>query len=1223
MTSKSNSKKMCLNMIVKNEAHIILETLNNVKKYIDYWVISDTGSTDGTQDIIKNFFKKEGIDGELVSHEWKDFGHNRTKALEAAYDKSDYVWIIDADDIVVGDFKFPNKMDADLYSLKYGSDFTYDRGQVFKNRGLKWEYRGILHEFPACKNKKDVKGGKIEGNYYIDSRRLGARSQVADKYQRDAKLLSEHIEKYPKDELTARYCFYAGQSYFDSHDYVNSMKYYQMRVDFGNWFEEVYFSLNRIAQCLLHLKSDEKLIVDAYLKAHNYLPSRAEPLFELGEFYLSKKNFEKAVFYLDKATKIPYPSNQILFLHKDVYEWRAKYAHLIALTGLNQFKEAYNLADKYHSTYIREWQRFEQLKMSLVPKIDDEYINYDLRKVELITRYLKTNKKNNVTFTVTTCKRFNLFEKTMNSFINCCTDLLNIDRWLVVDDNSSEEDRTKMKELYPFCEFVFKGPDEKGHAVSMNMIRTMVSSPFILHMEDDWKFFVKKNYIKPAIEILIRNEINPIDVIPSNQNIKDKKIGQVLFNKNYTVVHDRPVLGGYLAKTDNNIIYRIHEHYPAGSNEYNEAVKKYKGGTCIYWPHYSLQPSVMSTKIYNELGPYPNAGFFERSYADKYYAANYISVFYDTFTCVHIGKQTWDKSTDTKNAYALNEVSQFDLNNKNPRHNNNLKSNNSTFDDYTFHPNKDTMGFDICFVANKSIEELKILADTNEKCVGFNTYGYLKFKIDESKFFNLQNKFYNNDGIYIKNKIDDIEVIEDVPVENQIENQINTSTNSTNASSSSAGIINQIIVHDEEETHAESVSNQPPHNNKPFSKADNDFAFFKGLDIMGHDIHLKFSSIEDMKSEALKDENCIGFNTYGYFKNDIDKLVHPHMFSMNDGIYIKKQHVGRLKDMTVTHMNEIKKKLQKTESQENQPKIEVLNEDDNKIKSQKIVIVTTLIIKSIAENLRNLLLELNYDVVVRYNLTLRDINSDDLYIIIANQLNTNLLPKKYILYQVEQSTSKWFNDDYKNIIKKSLYVWDFSLKNTEVYNDLKKNTYYMPMPFYLPNNPSNELYNDNIKYDILFYGCKNERRNNIMDLLSKKYNVKIGFDLMGDERDRLIMQSKIVLNLHYYENASLETCRLNEILKFNKLTISERPFEDEKNEELYKNLVVFSDLIKDDLSNIDELYRLIDHYLDDNNYNNKISDIVQNIVSLNDVSKKYIERNMGIINNNMNVEEFY
>ncbi len=60
----SKNRKICLNMIVKNEAHIILETLNNIKRHIDYWVISDTGSTDGTQDIIKKFFKKEGIEGE-------------------------------------------------------------------------------------------------------------------------------------------------------------------------------------------------------------------------------------------------------------------------------------------------------------------------------------------------------------------------------------------------------------------------------------------------------------------------------------------------------------------------------------------------------------------------------------------------------------------------------------------------------------------------------------------------------------------------------------------------------------------------------------------------------------------------------------------------------------------------------------------------------------------------------------------------------------------------------------------------------------------------------------------------------------------------------------------------------------------------------------------------------------------------------------------------------
>jgi len=56
---------LTLCMIVKNESHIILECLNSVYKYIDYWVICDTGSTDNTKEIITNFFKEKGIPGEI------------------------------------------------------------------------------------------------------------------------------------------------------------------------------------------------------------------------------------------------------------------------------------------------------------------------------------------------------------------------------------------------------------------------------------------------------------------------------------------------------------------------------------------------------------------------------------------------------------------------------------------------------------------------------------------------------------------------------------------------------------------------------------------------------------------------------------------------------------------------------------------------------------------------------------------------------------------------------------------------------------------------------------------------------------------------------------------------------------------------------------------------------------------------------------------------------
>ena len=52
---------ICLNMIVKNESHIIEKTLENIyqKFPISYWVISDTGSTDNTVEIIKNFLMRK------------------------------------------------------------------------------------------------------------------------------------------------------------------------------------------------------------------------------------------------------------------------------------------------------------------------------------------------------------------------------------------------------------------------------------------------------------------------------------------------------------------------------------------------------------------------------------------------------------------------------------------------------------------------------------------------------------------------------------------------------------------------------------------------------------------------------------------------------------------------------------------------------------------------------------------------------------------------------------------------------------------------------------------------------------------------------------------------------------------------------------------------------------------------------------------------------------
>ena len=95
--------------MVKNEAPVIERMLESVYKYIDYWVIQDNGSTDGTQDIIKNFFERKGIPGFLYHEPWKYFGYNRNHALQTCLSSNhgcEYIFRVDADEIFEVDESF-------------------------------------------------------------------------------------------------------------------------------------------------------------------------------------------------------------------------------------------------------------------------------------------------------------------------------------------------------------------------------------------------------------------------------------------------------------------------------------------------------------------------------------------------------------------------------------------------------------------------------------------------------------------------------------------------------------------------------------------------------------------------------------------------------------------------------------------------------------------------------------------------------------------------------------------------------------------------------------------------------------------------------------------------------------------------------------------------------------------------------------------------------------
>jgi GR25 family glycosyltransferase involved in LPS biosynthesis/glycosyltransferase involved in cell wall biosynthesis len=288
---------VCLNMIVKNEAHLIRQTLEMLcsKIRFDYWVICDTGSTDATREIIQDFFgNRVHIPGELHCDEWVNFGHNRTKALTYAHNKTDLLLVFDADDTICGTIQLPTAVTHDEYHLKFGApntgDSTYTRTQLINNR-KRFRYYSVLHEYISCLEPSPDEGRRVcvlEGDYYVVSGRSGARNRDPDKYLKDALLLeAAHAEALAAgDDLHMRYAFYCANSYRDCGRYEDAIRWYKTTLSQDNWVQEKYLACIYAHDCYTALGQKEHGFF--YLvKSLSYDLERAEGVYALIQHYCS------------------------------------------------------------------------------------------------------------------------------------------------------------------------------------------------------------------------------------------------------------------------------------------------------------------------------------------------------------------------------------------------------------------------------------------------------------------------------------------------------------------------------------------------------------------------------------------------------------------------------------------------------------------------------------------------------------------------------------------------------------------------------------------------------------------------------------------------------------------------------------------------------------------------------------------------------------------------
>lgn len=333
--------RIVLSMIVKNESRVIKRCLRSVLPFVDAWCIVDTGSTDGTQDIIREIMHP--YPGELLEQPWVREDQNRTQALQAATVHGDYILWIDADEefVAEGGFDWP-ELTADTYDVlvKYGT-VGYMRPQLLR-AGLPWRWVGVIHPYLMAEGAGASQ--PLTGVHTLPHPD-GASWADPDKYKKHAQLLEAELKLNPKD---VRSWYYLGQSYRDAGMLDEALSAYRHRASMLGWPEETWSAAYEAAKLADRVGRPPAIVVMHYFDAWRARPHRAEPLYCLARYLRLRGEHQVALVYAREAARLPTPNDR-LFVELDVYQWRALDELVLALHNTGAHIEALDLLQQLHS----------------------------------------------------------------------------------------------------------------------------------------------------------------------------------------------------------------------------------------------------------------------------------------------------------------------------------------------------------------------------------------------------------------------------------------------------------------------------------------------------------------------------------------------------------------------------------------------------------------------------------------------------------------------------------------------------------------------------------------------------------------------------------------------------------------------------------------------------------------------------------------------------------
>jgi len=302
-------------LMIKNEEKILRRCLESVENLVDYFCITDTGSTDNSLAIAEEFLHTHK--GKIFNNKWENFGHNRSLSFLNTHEylkslncdlTSIYGLLLDADMVLMQETLREQVLnDIGYRFIQINGNIEYYNTRLVR-MDYPWKCIGVTHEY------WDGTIDYIPKNicYIADHNDGGSKS---DKFQRDEFLLLKGLEDEPTN---VRYMFYLAQTYRSLSRWSDAVAMYKKRINSGGWSEEIWFSYYSIGVCYYNMQKFLKFEMWMML-AYMYRPSRSESIYHLVKYFRETGQHYKAYHYIKLCENVPFPKDDVLFIETKIY----------------------------------------------------------------------------------------------------------------------------------------------------------------------------------------------------------------------------------------------------------------------------------------------------------------------------------------------------------------------------------------------------------------------------------------------------------------------------------------------------------------------------------------------------------------------------------------------------------------------------------------------------------------------------------------------------------------------------------------------------------------------------------------------------------------------------------------------------------------------------------------------------------------------------------------